>query len=170
MESPRKRHYVLGHEAFRQMCEHDPHQFFELMASTAQKTFISELVKQVEQSFPEDDTKLDVESMTVTVSKIDNWPCLIVKMPPAKAYVECELVGIVCLLEGESDPEISKPKIAYFTLEIGEGGNIKEGVGGEFVECRLFCQWREDIHYNLAEMEKNVSIDDFSLMIKQSLS
>lgn len=160
LEIPRERHYTLGHEAFRQMCEHDPHQFFEIMASPAQQTFIAELIKQVELSVPDDDTELDLASIEVTVSRIGNQPFVIIKMPEVKAYVECIYVGIVSMMDINNPQDFPHPEISYFTLELGEG---------EQGESRIFCQWQGDTHYNLAEMGGNSSVSDFELLIKQRL-
>jgi hypothetical protein len=162
LETPRQRHYVLGHEAFRQMCEHDPHQFFELMASPAQQSFIKELVSQVELNFPIDVTVLDIDSIQVTTSLIDNRPLIIIKMPPAEAYVECVYVGIVSMMDINVPQSTPHPEICYFTLELGQGEEKDE-------ECRVFCQWLGDTHYNLAEMSSSTSREEFALVIKQRI-
>jgi len=160
LEKPRERHYILGHEAFRQMCEQDPHQFFELMASPAQQDFVTELVSQVESNFPSDTTNLDSELIEVSTTLLEEKPLIIIKMPPAKAYVECVYVGIVSMMDVNRPQDFPKPEIGYFTLELGEG---------EEEECRMFCQWDGDIHYNLAEMSKNTTMNDFALVIKQRI-
>lgn len=160
LNKPRQRHYMLGHEAFRQMCEHDPHQFFEIMASSAQLTFIKELVSQVELNTPEDSTLLNSNQIKVTTSMIDNKPLMIIEMPTAKALVECVYVGIVCMIDINSSENTPRPEIRYFTLEIAENDDG---------ESRMFCMWDEDSHYNLAEMDKATSSSDFALVIKQKL-
>lgn len=157
---PRERHYLLGHEAFRQMCEHDPYQFFERMVAPDAIHFISELIKQVELGCPNDNTLLDPNSVEVTPSTIANKPVLVIKMPPVEAFAECIYVGIVAMIDINNAKQAMDPEILYFTLELGEA---------EHDVCCMFCQWQEATHYNLAELDKNISVEDFLLVITQRL-
>ena len=160
LDLPRERHYLLGHEAFRQLCEHDAHQFFERIASDNQNEFIAELVKQVESFCPDDETILDTSLIKVIPSTIGNKPVIIIQMPPVKAYVECIYVGIVANIDIATPQSIANPEIKYFTLELGESDSG---------DCEMFCEWQGSTHYNLAEMEQKTSVADFLLVIKQRL-
>ncbi len=160
LDMPRERHYILGHEAFRQLCEYDPHQFFERMVSDARRPFVAELVRQVEANCPNDPTKLDPESIKATPSIIGKRPLLIIEMPPVAAYAECILVGIVLEIDVNQPDAIEKPEIHYFTLELGEG---------EQDSCKMFCQWQQDTHYNLGELNNDAGWQEFALVIQQRL-
>ncbi|MBV1910325.1 MAG: hypothetical protein KUG78_13565 [Kangiellaceae bacterium] len=161
LQTPRKRHYILGHEAFRQLCEYDPHQFFEKIASSEQQPFLSELVNQVVKACPDDVTKLNIDELSVTTSTIESYPFILISMPPIKAYAECIFVGIVALLDLSNPAMATQPEIGYFTLELGEGDNG---------ECSMFCQWIGDTHYNLAEIEGQVSTEEFSMLVAKRIS
>jgi len=160
LESPRERHYTLGHEAFRQLCEYDPHQFFERMVSGDSKDFISELIKQVELACPSDPTILDPDCISVTISRVGDKPFIVIKMPPAKAYVECVYVGVVGILDIHNPGATPHPEIRYYTLEVGEG---------EQDDCLFFCQWVGDTHYNLAELDNVVSMSDFAMLVSKRI-
>ena len=121
---------------------------------------IAELVKQVELNCPEDDTILDVASIKVSPSTVGKKPLLIIEMPQVQAYAECIYIGIVAMMDINNPEEFDYPEIRYFTLELGEG---------ESRNCRIFCQWQDSTHYNLAEMDENTGIDDFILVINQRL-
>lgn len=157
---PRERHYTLGHEAFRQLCEYDPHQFFERMISEARLPFVSGLIKQVEVNCPDDSTELDPKSIKVTPSIIGKRPLLIIEMPPVAAYAECILVGIVLEIDVNRPEAVEKPNIHYFTFELGEGDGKP---------CKMFCQWLGDTHYNLGELDMNAGWQEFALVIQQRL-
>jgi hypothetical protein len=160
LDMPRERHYTLGHEAFRQLCEYDPHQFFERMASDACLPFVSELIRQVEANCPNDPTVLEAESIKVTPTVIGKRPLLIIQMPPVAAYAECILVGIVLEIDINQPNVAEKPDIHYFTFELGEGDDD---------DCKMFCQWQGDTHYNLGELNKNAGWQEFALVIQQRL-
>ncbi len=160
LDMPRERHYILGHEAFRQLCEYDPHQFFERMVSDALLPFVSELIRQVELNCPDDPTRLDPETIRVTPTVIGKRPLLIIEMPPVAAYAECILVGIVLEIDVNQPEAIEKPDIHYFTLELGEG-EVEDKT------CKMFCQWQENTHYNLGELDNNAGWQEFALVIQQ---
>ncbi|WP_196139041.1 hypothetical protein [Aliikangiella sp. G2MR2-5] len=160
LDKPRERHYLLGHEAFRQFAESDPHQFFELMASDRQFDFVKELIARVEAACPTDETRILANQIKVSLSRIENYPLILIEMPEVRAYVECIYIGIVALMDLEKPDKNPCPEIGYFTLEAGEGSSG---------ETRFFCQWDGDTHYNLAELAGEVSLSEFALLIKQRL-
>jgi hypothetical protein len=162
LEKPRERHYLLGHEGFRHMVESDPHQFFERMSTKQDsENFVAALINQVEKMASEDDTILDPKQVKVLTSSIENKPLLLIVMPDAKAYVECVYVGILCHLDIKQPDLNDKPKIDYFTLELGQAD--------DGAECRMFCEWKGETHYNLAEMDAGTTLEQFGLVIAQRL-
>ena len=160
LDKPRERHYLLGHEGFRHMCESDPHQFFERMSTKEHSDrFVAALIEQVEKMAPEDETVLDANDVRVVISKVENKPLLLIVMPEAKAYIECVYVGILCHLDMKNPNLEEKPAIDYYTLELGEGEDGSE--------CRMFCEWKGDTHYNLGEMERTATLEQFGMVIGQ---
>lgn len=160
-EMPRERHYALGHEVFRQFAESNPHQFFEIMASEKRTEFLSMVIERVYEACPSDNTELAVEDIEVTTSRLENYPLVIIKMPEVKAYVEAIYVAVLGLFDVQNLAESEAPEIGYFTLEIGEG---------ETGAQNYFCQWQGDTHYNLAELDDNLSIETFTYLIEQRLA
>ncbi|MCW8877340.1 MAG: hypothetical protein OQK04_16720 [Kangiellaceae bacterium] len=166
LTKPRERHYILGHEAFRLFAEHNPHQFFAIMSSENRQEFISEMVARVEQNCPNDTTQLNPGDFEVTLSSVENYPLVVIALPKPEAYVECFYIGILALVDMQSNDINTQPEIAYFTIELGETEPDKQGstIG------KMFCQWDEDTHYNLAELHGEVSVDEFQLLIAQRLN
>jgi hypothetical protein len=160
LDMPRQRHYILGHEAFRQLCEYDPHQFFERMVSDGHQIFVAELIRQVEANCPNDPTELDPTRIKVTPTVVGTRPLLIIEMPPVVAYAECIYVGIVLEIDVNQPEATEKPTIHYFTFELGESDGDT---------CKMFCQWQEDTHYNLGELDKAAGWQEFALVIQQRL-
>ena len=159
-DTPRERHYTLGHEAFRQLCEYDPHQFFERMTSQDRLPFVTELVRQVELNCSNDPSKLDPQTIKAIPTVVGSKPLLIIEMPPVKAYAECLYVGIVLEIN-INQPKLQQcPEIHYFTFELGQNENKL---------CKLFCQWQGDTHYNLGELDENAGLQEFMLVIQQRL-
>ncbi len=155
-ETPRERHYVLGHIALRQVCEQDPHYFFGVLASDDQTKFLANLISQVEENCPDDPSQIDATQIEVVPSRLGNKPVTLIKMPPAAAYAECIYIGVVSMMDMNKPEDYPDPEIQYFTLELGEGD---EGL------CSFFCQWDGEDHLNLAELESNISLDDFATII-----
>lgn len=102
------------------------------------------------------------EEIEVTLSRIGNYPLVAFSMPQPKAYTECVYVALVSLLDANQPEATTQSEVACFTLELGEAGN------GDVT--RFFCQWKGDDHLNIAEMDKNCSLADFALVIKQRIS
>jgi len=161
LNKPRQKHYVLGHEAFRLFAEHNRHQFFGLMSSPDRDLFIDDLIARIDGNYPADTSKLSANEMEVQLSIVTNHPLVLIKMPPVQAYCEAIYVGVLGLFDINDPESTPEPEIGYFTFEVGQGEG-KENV-------YFFCQWDEDTHHVLGEMDSNVSLDDFSLLIQQRL-
>lgn len=157
-QEPRERHYVMAHYAFRQICLDDSHYFFSLMASDQQVQFIENIIGQVEDNCPEDVTELKAEDFEVITSRMANHPIVLIKMPTPKAYVEALYVGVVSTLDLTQPAEEQSPEIHYYTLELGQGEQ-----GNSF----FFCQWNEDSHLNLGEIQDSCSLETFATLIEQ---
>ena len=158
---PRQSHYLLGHEAFRVFAEKNPHQFFSIMAS-AHLEFIEEMVQRVENHI-DIRGEINPEDFDVTLGTIRSYPLVMVKMPQPQAYVECFYFGVLGLFDVNQPAAESDAQIGYFTLELGEGEPDENGDK----DCKIFCQWDGDTHYNLAETDRNAGIDEFRLLIEQ---
>ncbi len=160
LNKPRKRHYLLAHEAFRQMCEHDPLQFFQIMASNNKMEFLVELINQVEAGSPDDPCDLAIDDFTIETGLAAEKPIIIIKMPTPKAYVECFYVGVVLLQNSTPTEGSAHSMIKYYTLELGQGENG---------DCRTFCMWEGEVHYCLAELADDTEVDEFNLLISHHL-
>lgn len=162
LESPRGGHYIFAHQAIRQICQPDPEQFFGYMASDEQLAYLQFMLDQVANLNSEEAPDFSAEEIEVTLSRIGHYPLLVFSMPQPKAYTECVYVALVSLLDGNHPEATPQPEVACFTLELGEAEN------GDVT--RFFCQWQDDDHLNIAEMDKNCSLADFALAIKQRIS
>ena len=160
LKEPRERHYVLGHIAFRQIVENDPHYFFGALSEHTQRQFLHNLIAQVEDNCPDDNTLISADDIEVELSRIANYPLVLIKMPAPKAYVECRYVGVLSMMDMSVPIPKDKPEINYFTLELGEGGDG---------ECNFFCQWIGEQHCNLAEVESRCSLEEFATLISHRI-
>ena len=159
LNKPRQKHYVLGHEAFRLFAEHNRHQFFTMMSSTDRWTFIDDLISRINTSYPEDSSRLSSAEIEVQLSTVSNHPLVLIKMPQVQAYCEAVYVGILGLFDLNNPQATPDPEIGYFTYEIGQGLDDEE--------VYFFCQWDDGTHHVLGEMDSNISLEDFSLLIQQ---
>ncbi len=161
LDEPRARHYVMAHVALKQVCEQDPHYFFGAIGSSEQKKFVEHMITQVEEHHPEDPTLLDADEFNIVLSRVGNYPLVLIELPKPQAYVECFYVGIVAMVDlSQSKIDEAVPEILYFTLELAEG---------ELADCSHFCQWKGETHINLAEVESVCSLDEFSLLIQHKV-
>jgi len=160
LEDPRERHYVMAHYAFRQICLDDSYYFFSLMASEDKSQFIENLIEQVESNCPEDDTQLSVEDFEIVTSRVGDHPIVLIKMPDPKAYVEALYVGVVSTLDLTQPFEDQDPQVSYFTLELGEGDE-----GASF----FFCEWKNDNHLNLGEIQGSCTLEAFATLVEQRM-
>ena len=157
-EDPRERHYVMAHYALRQICMDDSYYFFSLMASDERSRFIENLIEQVESNCPDDDTKLVASEFQIVTSRVGDHPIVLIQMPVPEAYVEAVYVGVVSSLDLTKPFEDQSPEVSYYTLELGEG----EG-GNSF----FFCQWKDDSHLNLGEIEGSCTLEAFATLVEQ---
>ena len=162
LDVPRAGHYILAHQAIRQICQSDPHNFFGLIASDEQQSYIQFMIDQVAENNPEDPPDFSAGDLQVTISRIGHYPMIMFTMPEPKAYTECIHIAIVLMIDGEAPNVDPSPEIKYFTLELGEAEN--------YGEARFFCQWQGDDHLNIGEMDNNSNIGDFALAIKQRIA
>ena len=158
---PRERHYVMAHYAFRQICEQDSHYFFSLMASPEKDRFLENLIQQVEGNCPDDTTSLKPDEFKVVLSRVANHPMVLIEMPPAQAYIEAAYIAVVAMVDMTQPMDEQEAGVQYFTLELGEG---------EGADAYFFCQWQDEDHLNLAEMETLCSLDEFGLVVENRVT
>ena len=137
-------HYVLAHTAFRKACEGDPLFFFEAIASAKKDDFLRALWRMVcEMCSSSGEPTFDIADVAITTRRINNYPAVIVEMPPPTAVGQAHFVAIVLMIDASADAAPEKPEFTYFTLEKGEelGGTVKTVLGG----------WKGDMHLNFGD-------------------
>ena len=161
LATPRGGHYIFAHQAIRQICQSDPHHFFGTIASDEQQAYLQSMIDQVTEHNPEDAPDFSAQDIQVTITRIGHYPMVVFTMPVPKAYAECLHVALVLLIDGNSPEDDPFPEIRCFTQELGEADNQED--------IFFFCQWQDDDHLNIAELEIKSTIGDFALAIKQRI-
>ncbi len=161
LTTPRAGHYLFAHQAIRQICQSDPHQFFGVIASDEQQSYLQFMIDQVAEQSPEDAPDFSAQDIRVTITRIGHYPMVVFSMPEPKAYAECLQVAIVLLIDGSNPEDYPFPEIKCFTLELGEAANKEDTF--------FFCQWQDDDHLNIGELDIKSTIGDFALAIKQQI-
>ncbi|MET1257362.1 hypothetical protein [Aliikangiella maris] len=160
-DSPRKRHYAFAHIALRQVCLRNPHYIFALLASEEKNEFLTDLIRQVERNYPEDLTVFSAEDIKIRLLKVDNFPLVLLEMPAPRHSTECKFIGIVCLWEVGKPITDEIPEIHYFTFELAPSASNELG---------YFCQWKDDVHGNLAQVDLTCTIEQFAMLIEHHIS
>lgn len=140
LDEPRPHHYVFAHQTLRYECSVDPLSFFAVIGSAECEDFLAQVLAATTQVIgtPADFAPADLEVVT---GRIRDWPCVVVRMPPALAAAEAHLVGVV-LTDMPADGAASEEPLSfrYFTLErsfdFGDGPHT------------VLCEWTEDRHVN----------------------
>lgn len=158
---PRGGHYIFAHQALRQICQSEPHEFFSTIASGEQQAYLQFMIDQVAQHSPDDAPDFSAQDIQVTITRIGHYPMVVFTMPEPKAYAECLHVALVLLIDANNPDADPFPEINCFTLELGEAENKDDTF--------FFCQWQDDDHLNIGEMDINSTIGDFALAIKQRI-
>lgn len=158
---PRIIHYIFAHQAIRQICRQEPHHFFGVLASDEQQAYVQFMIDQVTKLNSEEAADFSAADIQVTITRIGHYPMVVFTMPEAIAYTECIYIAIVSMIDGNKPEDYPFPEIKCFTLELGEGEN------GEDI-C-FFCQWQDDDHLHIGEMDNKSNIGDFALAIKQQI-
>lgn len=162
LNQPRERHYAIGHYAFRQISMDDPHYFFALMGSSGKDQLLNNLIQQAEKNCPEDRTQLLLEDFRVDLSRIENHPMVIIQMPSVKACEEAIYVAVISMIDLSQNIQQQNAEIKYYTLELA--------VNHEQQISYYFCQWIDDKHINLAEIEGQCSKEEFMVLIEQHIN
>lgn len=157
-DMPREDHYALGHEVLRYAAEENPELFFMAMGREDVASFLQRIIDRVEDVCGE--CSFSPEDLNVSNITLDDIPCLIIQLPPVKAYAECIYVGVV-LLKNDSDDWVDSSSMRYFTLEMGEGDD------GDVV---FFCEWLEGAHCNISEESLSTSKEEFAELISNRLA
>ena len=161
LATPRRGHYIFAHQAVRQFCQSDPHQFFGTIASDEQLAYLQFMIDQVAEHNPEDAPDFSAQDIQVTMTRIGHYPLIVFTMPEPKAYAECLHVALVAMIDANKPEDYPFPETKCFTLELGEADNKEDTF--------FFCQWQDDDHLNISEMDIKSMIGDFALAIKQQV-
>lgn len=161
LAQPRAGHYLFAHQAVRGICRSDPHQFFGVLASDQQQGYLQAMIDQVAEHSPEDPPDFTSQDLQVTLTRIGRFPMVVFSMPAPKAYAECQHVAMVAMLDAGNPGDDPSPEVNCFTLELGEGDDGQDSF--------FFCQWLDDDHLNIGEMDIRSTISDFALAIKQRI-
>ncbi len=159
---PRVIHYIFAHQAIRQICQQEPHHFFGEIASDEQQAYVQFMIDQVTKLNPEEAADFSAADIQVTITRIDHYPMVVFTMPEAIAYTECIYIAIVSMIDGTKPDNYPVPETKCFTLELGEAEN------GEDID--LFCQWQDDDHFTIGEMDNKSTMVDFALAIKEHIA
>jgi len=137
------------------------HLFFCEIASVEQQVYVQFMIDQVTIYSPEEAADFSTADIQVAITRIGHCPMVVFTMSEAKAYTECIYIAIVSMMDGNKPGDYPFLEIKCFTLELGEGEN------GENI-C-FFCQWQDDDHLHIGEMDNKSNIGDFALAIKQQI-
>jgi hypothetical protein len=116
--------------------------FFEIMASEEKSHFLEAVWQSVCDNC-EGDPPFTMDDVNVEPLRLENFPAILITMPPPTRRAEAYFVAIVLKIEIEAEVPPDKPEFDYFTLE--------KGVGLDGSEYTLLCCWIEDAHLNFGE-------------------
>lgn len=159
---PRGIHYIFAHQAIRQICQQEPQHFFSAIASDEQQAYVQFMIDQVIKLSPEEAPDFSAADIQVTITRIGHYPMVVFTMPEPKAYTECTYIAIVSMMDCTKPEDYPFPEIKCFTLELGEAENEED--------IYFFCQWQDDDHFTIGEMDNKSNIGDFALVIKQQIA
>lgn len=140
---PRDHHYVFAHQIVRDVCTHDPLQFFAVIGSPEREKYIEWLWQMTEKRIGMPVADVAPGEMTVTTCRVKDSPTVVFKMPAPLASAEAHFIGVV--LTGF--PQLADSKDAatfrYFTLEHGLNldGTIRT----------VMCEWVQNSHHNFGD-------------------
>lgn len=149
IEDGPRHHYVLGHVTLRQICKENPLVFFEVMVSSRKDKFLEVIWQVVRKSCDSSgDPLFSIEDVDINTCRINNYPAIIVAMPPPTKPPEAYFVGIVLKVNELSESMPERSDFYYITLERG----LDFSDGSEYT---VLCEWIEKdgvvTHKQLAE-------------------
>ncbi|MCA9254297.1 MAG: hypothetical protein KDA33_01610 [Phycisphaerales bacterium] len=148
-EEVSRHHYCYAHVALQRSAMRDPFQFLGLMLSPKQQEYLQFQWKMVREAYEvPGDPPFDHSYMKVHAERINDFPAIVIEMPPPVRVPEAHLVCFVLEVPLQSigdvkdNPDLVKAR--YFTLEKGE-----PGLSGP--NETILCEWRNDTHLNYGD-------------------
>jgi hypothetical protein len=142
-----RHNYFFGHVVLREICDHNPLAFFQVLASPGKDDFLENLWRitcnRCDEQGPAWFSHRDIAIGTVM---IDDYPVILVTMPRPKVMTEVFFVAVVLLTPMEqivSGNIQGKPSFGYYTLELGTAPDASE--------YTMLCSWVEGKHVNFGE-------------------
>lgn len=140
---PRDHHYFFAHYTVREVCAHDPMEFFAIIASPEQERFVAWLWQTTEKRIGRPITDVEPSQMTITTCRVKESPAVILKMPSPVAASEAHLVGVLLTGLQQAAESEAEPGFRYFTLE--------HGVKLDRTTRTVLCEWDEAGHKNFGD-------------------
>ena len=138
-ELPKKgpHHFVFAHVALRQACVERSWGFFAVMASAFKDRFLQDLWREVcAQCDAQGPPLCDITKADVTTCRLNNYPCVVVTMPPPSEMGEAYLVAVILKVQVTDEIRPDQPAVDYFTLE---KGTCLDGT-----PRTVLCRWTAD--------------------------
>jgi hypothetical protein len=137
-----RHHYDFGHVVLREACSFNPMAFFQVLASPGKEDFLEELWRATcERCDRKGPARFSSNDVAIDSVMLDNYPTILVTMPPPQVMTEAFYVAIVLLtpmdrIVAGDIPE--HPSFGYYTLELGIAPNESR--------YTVLCAWEEGRH------------------------
>jgi hypothetical protein len=141
-----RHHYEVAHVALRQFATNLPYRFLDIAVSSERHQFLENVLNLVSTEVAEEGpAPFKARQIRMSPAFIDDYPAVIVEMPPAHFTAEAIMVCfVVCVSVKELRQPPSNPQTRYFTLERAD--TVLVGPSRT-----MLCEWVGERHLNYGD-------------------